>query len=131
MSRQYHVCLGTPSYHLDGLRLDAERGETVWTINRRARAGDGALFYMARPVSAIVATGTLVKDPAPCLDPESSWHGRAMAEIAELEMHDPFITLRELKDRIPEWVYWKSPVLSHPVPPQFARRLEYLLRAAA
>lgn len=128
--RRYHICLGRPPDNYIDLREDAVVGETIWTINRMAKKGDIALFYLVGPVCAIVARGVLVSDAKRSLDEESGWFGHYMADINELELFEQPITLAAIKSSIPQWRYWHSPMKSHPVPQPFVLPLERLLRTA-
>jgi EVE domain len=128
--RRYHICIGTPPGHLEDLREDSVAGETIWTINSEARAGDHVLFYMTMPVGALVARGVVLRDARRETDPESPWRNYFMADIGSLEMFDRPITRATIMGRIPAWKYWSQPQRSSRVKEQFVLPLESLLRAA-
>ncbi len=126
-NKSYHICLGTPELHLDGLEIDARNGVTNWTINSKAKKNDYALFYMIAPISAIVAIGIVIHDAKRDENPRSYWYRYFEADIGDLKMLKTRILLAEIRKKIPEWGYWKTPIQSTRVPERFVEKLERLL----
>jgi hypothetical protein len=126
--RHYHVVLGTPPDHLAALRDDADQdGETFWTINLKARPGDGVLFYMIKPVSSIVAVGRVASRPERVDDPQSDFDGYTMATIDSIVFLPRPLPRARIQKRLPRWAYWITPVRSQRVQPVHYSRLEKLL----
>ncbi len=123
----YHICLGTPQNDLDELKRDAERGETYWTINSKAKKNDYALIYMIAPVSSIVARGVVLTDAERDTDPNNYWYRHFECHISDLEMLANPVPLAEIRRKIPEWGYWKTPIKSTRVPDNLAGKIERLL----
>ncbi len=124
----YHICLGTPEFHLEPLEDSASStGEVGWTINSKAKAGDFALFYLKAPISAIIAKGVTVSDAERNNDSRSDWYGYFGCDIHNLVMLKTPVHLSMIRDSIPQWGYWKTPIKSTRVPDEFVLRLEGLL----
>lgn len=126
-NKSYHICLGTPEYHLQDLERDAESGKTDWTINSKAKKNDYALFYMTAPVSSIVARGIVITDAERNIDPNDYWYGHFECHISDLELLANPVPLAEIRRKIPEWGYWKTPIKSTRVPDNLVGKLERLL----
>ncbi len=128
----YHICLGTPEVHRGALEHSASStGEVEWTINSKAKAGDFALFYLKAPTSKIVAKGVAVSDAERDNDPRSDWYGYFECYIHNLMMLETPVPLSMIRDSIPQWGYWKTPIKSTRVPDEFVSKLERLLNNSA
>jgi hypothetical protein len=106
---------------------DAQTGETSWTVNRNARAGDRILLYICAPVSAIVATAVVVTEPEKDEDPNSVWFDHWFADMEELRMLPEPITRQMLLEKFPDWGYWTQPRNSVRVPEEYLIALGGLL----
>lgn len=104
----------------DVLREDAEAGATNWTISKHARRGDKVLLYVCAPVSAIVAVATVATTPERDDNLQSEWWGHYLADMDDLRMLDQPITRHALRERFPDWGYWKQPRNSVRVPEQYS-----------
>lgn len=127
-NKTYHICLGTPEDHFEDLENDAGSGGiSNWTINSKAKKGDYVLFYMIAPISALVAKGVVLSDATRNENPRDNWFGYFESDIVDLEMLKSQISLSEIRKKIPEWGYWKTPIKSTCVPDDFIKPLERLL----
>lgn len=113
------------SYY-ETLKEDAGEGETTWSINRGARAGDQVLLYVCAPVSAIVARAELSTAPWLDNDPTSEWFRTYFADMHGLRMLNHPLTRVALLHEFPDWGYWKQPRNSAKVPPEFELKLSDL-----
>lgn len=88
----------------EGTLRDAEaKGRSVtFSVPRLAAIGDSVLFYLAAPISAIVAAGKAVTAPRAT---ERKWYE---ARIGNIRMLDSPIPLAELRDMFPEWAWLRS-----------------------
>ena len=113
----YHICIGDPERdHLKVLEKAATLGTREfdwWNINKWARPGDMAIFYMTKPSSAFVAFGTVGRraDDVSASD-RSQWYGRHCFWINDAKMLPRFVTLDETKAEFPAWSYLKHPVVT-------------------
>jgi hypothetical protein len=113
-----HVCFGDPDDHLPVLEeLARSQGADEWTVNREARGGDLALFYLMRPLSAFVAWGVVQRDAA--RQTRGRWRGFYIADVAGVQMLARPVPRRELCERFPEWGYLRYPRHSVRVPERF------------
>jgi len=99
------TCLGSP-HHLEDLK---QLQPVWWTISKKAKKGDWAVFYLTAPISAIVGFGQIVKTP--WYENESEWKEKHFTEISRLVMldEDRFIRNSELRILFPEWRYILQP----------------------
>jgi hypothetical protein len=127
-AQQFHIIHGSEE-HLGPLAMlaagiPAEKvpGGNWWTIDAQARPGDRVVFYIRRPVSCLVAIGTVISPPRLQDDPFEEWYGRYIADIADVQLLSRPIPVQEIRQRFPNWAYWRQPRAHICVPPQFAMR---------
>jgi hypothetical protein len=112
-----HLCVR----HLcDLAMLAAWNGRDWWTIDKQAHPGDRVVFYIRRPLSCLVAIGTVISPPRRQTDPSKGWPGRYIADIADVQLLSRPIPVQEIRQRFPNWAYWRQPRAHICVPPQFA-----------
>lgn len=107
-----------------------ENGELTafpWIVNHHAVTGNLVLFYFDSPISAIVATAQISNLPILVSESESEWYGKYAAEMTKFKILPEPITQQDLIKYLPEWVYWKKPLNSVPVPNQFLNIVNDLL----
>ena len=102
--------------------LAAWNGRDWWTIDKQAHPGDRVVFYIRRPLSCLVAIGTMISPPRLQDDPFEEWYGRYIADIADVQLLSRPIPVQEIRQRFPNWAYWHQPRAHICVPPQFAMR---------
>ena len=100
--------------------LAAWNGRDWWTIDKQAHPGDRVVFYIRRPLSCLVAIGTVISPPRFQDDPFEGWYGRYIADIADVQLLSRPIPVQEIRQRFPNWAYWRQPRAHICVPPQFA-----------
>ena len=81
----------------------AETGRsTYWSAPRLTAAGDTVLFYVERPVSAIIAVG---KALGPTRPTDEKWYEAKIGEVRRLDFP---ITLPELRQMFPDWAWLRN-----------------------
>jgi hypothetical protein len=81
----------------------AESGRSAyWSAPRLTAAGDTVLFYVASPVSAIIAVG---KALSPARPTGEKWFEAKIGEVRRLNFP---ITLPELRQMFPDWAWLRS-----------------------
>jgi hypothetical protein len=81
----------------------ADTGKSAfWSAPRLTAAGDIVLFYVERPISAIVAVGKALSSARPTDD---KWYE---AKIGEVRLLNFPITLPELRQMFPDWAWLRS-----------------------
>lgn len=108
---------------------DADDGSTEWSINKTARSGDVVLFYVCRPISAIVAVATVIETPYLDDDVTSCWYGKYFAEMENLRMLLEPIERNFLLKEFPTWHYWKQPRNSIQISQEFLPQIIELLNS--
>ncbi len=124
--KNIYVCLGSPN-HLSDLKNLRNQESVIWTINRNAKIGDKVIFYLTRPISAIVGFGRVCESP--WVNAESDWKEKHFAEINQITIlkDSQFITNREIKLLFPEWIYIKQPRQSVLMPETIRKPFEELI----
>ncbi len=123
-----HICFGDPKIHLEQLETwQKENISNYWTINRHARKGDRALFYIKAPLSSFVALGKVMDDAYYNDDVQSDWNGHYMATIGEIKLFLPPISLKEFQKMIPEWGFLKIPRQSVVVPSDIVSKINTII----
>jgi hypothetical protein len=118
-----YICLGTPPGHFEDLENLSTTGcHTDWTINSKAKIGDGVFFYLKAPLSSIVARGRAQNMPKR-EDSDSEWIGHFMSEIGDISMLPRPLHIRELRAAFPHWGYLKSLIRSSRVPDEIVPQL--------
>lgn len=96
----------------------ASSGRTVfWSAPKLTRVGDTVLFYVEEPVSAIVAIGTALSATRAT---SRKWYE---AKVSKVRLLDSPITLVELRDMFPDWVWLRSVNMFAYVSPERAKAL--------
>jgi len=122
----YQVCFGFYPVHFNQLRDWSRRRLTDdWTVNSSAKSGDVALFYMQRPFTAIVATGTFA-GPARQVS-QGPWRGLYMAPVGKIKMLPCPIQRKDLMLELPEWGWLRYPRRSTTVPTKYSKAIRALL----
>lgn len=81
----------------------AETGKSAyWSAPRLTARGDTVLFYIAEPVSAIVAVGRALSSARPT---NEKWHEAKVGDVRRLNFP---ITLPELRQMFPKWAWLRS-----------------------
>ena len=109
------------------LMENGELSSFHWIINHHASIGNLVLFYFDLPISAIIATAQVSKIPTLVSESESEWFGRYAAEMSKFTLLAEPISQQDLIKFLPEWVYWKKPLNSVPVPGRFLKIIDDLL----
>lgn len=124
-----YICLGTPPHALRSI-VNYARGRRAvqWTVHSQAQKGDVVLFYLLRPISALVAKGVLTRDAVKISSRRDAWFGHSMASIGQLELLPREISRGQLRKAFPRWGYWTQPRLSTRVPDATAPYLWRLVR---
>ena len=125
MQKTFTTITGADFY--DSLVADAADGATEWSINKNAASGDTVLFYVCRPVSAIVAVATIIEKPYLEMDVSSVWYGKYFTEMENLRMLTEPLSRSRLLSEFPDWIYWKQPRNSIVVRTEFQPKLEAIL----
>jgi hypothetical protein len=121
-----HVCFGDLEPQMAMLEeLAATQAMDWWTINRHARAGDIALFYLMRPVCSFVAWGVVASEAV--RQTQGKWKGHWVANVSQVRMLARPVSLVELRQRLPQWRYLIYPRQSVCVPPRYVVQLLTLL----
>jgi hypothetical protein len=84
------------------LEYDLQLGQTVWAVTRDAAPGDRVWFYLAAPVSAIVATGIVKSEIKYQEGDMQPWARHFVATIGELEIVRQ-VSMTVLKRAFPDW----------------------------
>ncbi len=81
----------------------AETGKSAyWSAPRLTARGDTVLFYIAEPVSAIVAVGRALSSARPT---NEKWYEAKVGDVRRLNFP---ITLPELRQMFPKWAWLRS-----------------------
>ncbi|HRH40460.1 MAG TPA: hypothetical protein PKY82_02360 [Pyrinomonadaceae bacterium] len=110
-----------------GLMENGELSSFHWIVNHHALIGNLVLFYFDSPISAIVATAQVSNIPILVSESESEWFGKYAAEMSKFNLLAEPISQQDLIKFIPDWVYWKKPLNSVPVPERFLNIVDDLL----
>lgn len=113
-----HICFGDPALHLSWFEtVTANRkSQGWWTINKSAMLGDVMIFYMIGPTSSFVASGTVASELCIVDDPKNEWYGAYAVEMKGIHMLPRFVSIREARERFPNWGFLRQPRRSTMVP---------------
>lgn len=124
-----YICLGTPPDALASLVKSTRARRTVqWTVHSQAQKSDVVLFYLLRPISALVAKGVVSRDAVKITSRRDPWFGHSMAPIGQMELLPREISRGQLRKAFPQWGYWTQPRVSARVPDATVPNLWRLVR---
>lgn len=105
MARKTQIVMGGE----ENYELLQKKEASWWSCGKETKEGELLLIYLIKPISAIVAMATTSSGAKP----RKAW--RFGADIKNIKIIEPPITLSEIRQQIPEWRWAKS-----------ARRATYL-----
>lgn len=117
-----HVCVGS----LEDVELIVKaarlKNEACWIVPKTARPNDRALVYVHG--IGVLASAEVQSNPRPCKEWGDGWYE---AELGNVQMIEPVITLEELQKEMPGWG-WTIYPRSYTTPrPEIQRKLlEYI-----
>jgi|GEM_PF-1311143 len=120
--KQSHVqiIISNSRYGLQQIeKLNKSDKSVYWAAPKNTQAGDSILFYVERPVSAIIAKGKALSGTRPSKD--KRWYEARIGKIEKLRSP---ISLQELRQIFPEWAWLKHVVMFCYVSPKRAKVLQ-------